>query len=140
MSTFQPSKKYSYPKKIAHRCKQEYHCIIDFTSPHVKYQTKKKKALNINPLSQNVIISSSCLIESTVLPGLIMSASYWLVTLKMKNISLFFFKVTSRKQKKVQCTNAFKSIKPVHRKTNMVSEVVKGRHDVKTCNVEQHNY
>lgn len=31
----------------------------------------------------------------------------------------------------MQCTNAFKSIKPAHRKTNMVSEVVKGRHDVK---------
>lgn len=59
----------------------------------------------------------------------------------MKNICLFFFflkKVTSSKQ--VRCTNAFKSIKPAHRKTNMVSEVVKGRHDVKTRNMEQHHY
>lgn len=59
-STFQPSKKYA--KKISHHCNRNT-TVSQISLVHTSNtKLKKNKALNINPLSQNIIISWSCLI------------------------------------------------------------------------------
>lgn len=56
----QPSKKYA--KKISHHCNRNT-TVSQISLVHTSNtKLKKNKALNINPLSQNIIISWSCLI------------------------------------------------------------------------------